>query len=510
MTNVQGSQSADHRLPVSVRLRPLFPDARFVNCDDLRVRDITERSGECTHHGTFAVISGAKHDGARFIPDAVAHGATSLLAERPQSDFPGPQCLVSDVREAYARICAALSGNPSQAMRVVGVTGTNGKTTVTWLIRAMLRRAGHRCGLLGTIEYDDGYRAEASSLTTPDSNTFHRFLSRMASRETRYAAVEMSSHALHQGRIAGTQLAAAVVTNITRDHFDYHQTFDHYQTAKARILELLPAGGIAVLNRDDPGSWGLSDRVASSREFIDFSLREHAAVTGRLISEGLSGTRFRLTIGEDSVVCDSPLVGRHNLENCLAAAAVCSRFGVSLAEMSAVIREFTGAPGRLERIACGQRFEVFVDYAHTDDALRRCVQALRSITPGRLICVFGAGGDRDRTKRPLLGRAAQFADVPIVTSDNPRSEPPDQIVAEILQGCSPEGAQPLVELDRARAIRLAVRLAQPGDSVLIAGKGHEAEQIFRNHRIVFDDRREARHAILEHLADDITSRRIGA
>jgi UDP-N-acetylmuramoyl-L-alanyl-D-glutamate--2,6-diaminopimelate ligase len=494
----------------AVRLRALFSEAAFFGASDIEVVDAAERSDACRPGSLFAAIPGTKYNGAEFLADAVRAGAAALLLEQPAPQFAVPQCVVPNVREAYARLCAALHGNPSRRMDVVGVTGTNGKTTVAWLIRAMLRQSGRPCGLLGTVEYDDGRHAEPASLTTPDARSFSQWLARMAASGTMHAAVELSSHALHQGRVAGTELAAAAVTNITHDHFDYHKTFAHYQSSKGRILELLRPGGVVALNRDDAGAWGLRERVPSSASAVAYSLKESADVWARIVSESLSGIQFRMSIHGETVFCETPLIGRHNVENCLAAAAVCASLGVSTGEVAAAIRDFRGAPGRLERVHCGQRFEVFVDYAHTDDALRRCLNSLRSVTPGRLICVFGAGGDRDRTKRPLLGRASQLADLPIVTSDNPRSEPPERIAADLLDGFDPSGPQPVVELDRARAIRRAMRLARPGDSVLIAGKGHENEQIFHDRRIPFDDRREARQALLELLAEHLTHRRIGA
>lgn len=496
--------------PDTVRLRALFPAAEFIHCDDIAVDGLTERSQDCQPGWVFAAIPGTKSDGAQFISDAVQRGAGGLLVPLPVPDVVVPQCVVTDVREAFARTCAAVQGFPSRKLQIAGVTGTNGKTTVTWMIRAILRHAGARCGLLGTVEYDDGFSIQPSSLTTPDSKSFAGWLASMDKQGTTHAAVELSSHSLHQGRVAGTELAAAVITNITQDHFDYHQNFQNYRASKARIVELLRPGAVLVLNRDDPGSWGVRDVVPENTRVVSFSLREAADVTARLISESSDRMRFRLSIGGESAFCDSSLIGRHNIENCLAAAAVCTSFGVSLADMAEALRSFRGAPGRLERISCGQRFEVFVDYAHTDDALRRCLQSLRSVTPGRVICVFGAGGDRDRLKRPLLGRAAQLADVPIVTSDNPRSEDPSRIADDILAGFVPEGSQPIIELDRVLAIRHAIRLARPGDSVLIAGKGHENEQIFRDCRIPFDDRHEARQALAEMLAQQSLIHRRGA
>lgn len=496
--------------PNAVRLRALLPDAEFQGCPDLNITDISERSDQCRPGGMFAAIPGTRCNGTEFISEALQHGAASVLAERPVPEAGVPTCIVPHVREAYARICAALCGHPSRVVQTVGITGTNGKTTVAWLIRAMLRQAGHRTGLLGTVEYDDGVTTEASTLTTPDSQLFSQWLARMARQGTTHAAVEFSSHALHQGRVAGTELAAAAITNITQDHFDYHQNFANYQSSKARIIELLKPGAAIVLNRDDPGCAALRAHCGASNRLLTFSWKEPAEISGRIVSESLNGSQFRLSIPGESTVCETSLIGRHNIENCLAAAAVCHALGVSLADISTAIHGFHGAPGRLERIRCGQRFEVFVDYAHTEDALRRCLASLRSVTPGRLVCVFGAGGDRDRTKRPLLGRASQLADLPIVTSDNPRSEDPGRIAADIVQGFLPTGPQPTVELDRALAIRRALRAARPGDSVLIAGKGHENEQIFREHCVPFDDRKEARQALIELLTPNSSSVRIGA
>ncbi len=494
----------------TVRLRTLFPAATFLNAEEISVSDFTERSQECRAGSLFAAIPGTKTDGTEFIGDAVSRGAAALLVNRPIPEAAVPQCIVTDVRDAFARLCGAAYGNPSRTLNVAGVTGTNGKTTVAWMIRAILQHADRRCGLLGTVDYDDGVQTEPSQLTTPDSKSFAEWLARMAANGATHAAVELSSHALHQNRVAGTELAAAVITNITQDHFDYHQNFTHYQVSKARIAQLLRPKTPLVLNLDDLGCWSVREFLPANVEIVSFSQREPADVTAQIISESLSGTNFRLSLHGASAVCESPLIGRHNIENGLAAAAACSVLGVSLPDIISALHDFRGAPGRLERITCGQRFEVFVDYAHTDDALRRCLQSLRSVTPGSVICVFGAGGDRDRTKRPLLGKASQLADVPIVTSDNPRTEIPSRIAEDIVAGFSVSGPPPRVELDRAAAIRLAMRLARPGDSVLIAGKGHENEQIFRDHRIPFDDRRIARLALFELLSDSAQIQRRGA
>ena len=483
--------------PVAVSLRRLFPQASFVGCANICVTDAFENSREVTPHSLFAVIHGTKTDGAEFIHEAISRGATGLLVSSPMTGVPIPQCVVSDVRTAYSRVCEALAGDPTRRLDVAGITGTNGKTTTTWIVRTMLERAGRSCGVLGTVEYSDGFATEPASLTTPDSRSLARWLHRMTSRGTTHAAIELSSHALHQGRAAGIELEAALITNITQDHFDYHQGYEPYRAAKQRVLETVRPGGLVALNADDPGSWSLREGVPDSASFVSYGLRPMADVAAQVREESMEGSRFRLSLHGTTVDCATTLIGRHNISNCVAAATIAFHLGLTPDEIVAGIEQFHCVPGRLERIQCGQPFEVFVDYAHTDDALRRCLQSLKSITPGRILCVFGAGGDRDRAKRPLLGRAALLADIAIVTSDNPRSENPLTIIEEIVDGMSASNAESIVQPDRAVAIQQALELARPGDSVLIAGKGHEGEQIIGGRHIPFDDRQVARGILSE-------------
>jgi UDP-N-acetylmuramoyl-L-alanyl-D-glutamate--2,6-diaminopimelate ligase len=308
--------------------------------------------------------------------------------------------------------------------------------------------------------------------------------------------MELSSHALHQGRAVGAQLRAAIVTNITRDHFDYHHHFEHYRSSKSQILDLVSSQGMVALNADDPGSWSLQSHISSDIPLVSFGCTLQCDVSAQILEESRMGTRFRLTVHGQSQECVIKLVGRHNVSNCLAAAAAVSHLGVSLDVIVAGLEQFRGVPGRLERIDCGQPFDVFVDYAHTDDALRRCLSSLRSLTAGRVVCVFGAGGDRDRSKRPLLGKAATAADVAIVTSDNPRSESPLEIIHDIVAGMAGGSVKPVIEPDREKAIAFALTTARAGDCVLIAGKGHEREQIIGRERLPFDDRAMTR-AILQ-------------
>jgi UDP-N-acetylmuramoyl-L-alanyl-D-glutamate--2,6-diaminopimelate ligase len=474
------------RVPVS--LRTLFPAASFVGCADIRATEATESSDKCGPHTVFAAIPGTRVDGASFAREAIARGASGLLVQRPLADVSVPQCVVPNVRKAYAELCSALAGSPSRSIKLVGVTGTNGKTTVAWLVRSILETSGHRTGLLGTIEYHNGVDCSPSPMTTPDSKTLVHWLANMVSHGTTHAALEVSSHALEQDRTAGTQFDVAVVTNITQDHFDYHGDAEHYRAAKSRLLDQLKPESLVVLNADDPGSAALAERAPAQSRCASYGLERPADLWATVLDESLRGTRFLLHRGGETVETRTSLVGRHNVSNCLAAAAAVEPFGISLKATKAGIEALRMVPGRLERVDCGQPFDVFVDYAHTADALSRCVGFLKRLGRGRVICLVGAGGDRDRTKRPMIGRAAAEADLAIITSDNPRSEDPEQIIREIVAGSEPGRHELIVEPDRAEAIRRALESAEPGDCVLVAGKGHEREQIVGNRRIPFVDR----------------------
>jgi UDP-N-acetylmuramoyl-L-alanyl-D-glutamate--2,6-diaminopimelate ligase len=474
------------RVPVS--LRTLLPAASFVGCADIRVTEATECSGQCGPHTLFAAIPGTHVDGTDFVDEAVRRGANSLLVQRPLPNVSIPQCVVPHVRKAFAELCTALAGSPSRHLSLAGVTGTNGKTTVTWLIRSILETSGRRTGLLGTIEYHDGIHWSPSKMTTPDSQSLAHWLSAMVEAGSTHAVLEVSSHALQQERTAGTEFDVAIVTNITHDHFDYHHDAESYRAAKARLLSHLKPQALVVLNADDEHSAALARRVAGDARVVNYGLERPARVWATILDESLRGSRFLLRRGTDSIEVTTALVGRHNVSNCLAAAASTERFGLSLAEVKAGIEGLRLVPGRMERVDCGQPFDIFVDYAHTEDALRRSIGFLKRLSHGRVLCVAGAGGDRDRTKRPRIGQALSQADVAIVTSDNPRSEDPEQIIREVLTGCSPKAHEPIVEPDRAEAIRRALGFAEPGDCVLVAGKGHEREQIIGNRRVPFVDR----------------------
>lgn len=480
--------TASASIPVSLRRQ--FPDASFVGCAEIVVTAATDRSGDCTPGCLFAALPGTNVHGRAFVAEAVQRGAAAILTDVPLPEIRACQCIVPDARAAYSELCHALVSYPSRRLGVAGVTGTNGKTTVTWMIRSILQSAGSKTGLAGTIEYSNGDERSAATLTTPEAGTLTRWLASARDCDCSHFALELSSHALEQGRVNGLLLDAAVVTNITQDHFDYHGGYDAYLAAKARIVRLLKRGGRLIVNADDPGSSSLIGLTPATANCLTFGIENDAAVRATQVEPTAAGSRFTVTHGIDAAEFETRLVGRHNVSNALAAIAAGVHFGLTLREMVAGISSLQEVPGRMQRIECGQPFRVVVDYAHTADALRRAIAALRETTPGRVICVFGAGGDRDRTKRPDMGRAAAEADVVVITSDNPRSEDPQAIIYDLLAGCVTSGIH--VDPDRERAIAWALQQAGDNDSVLIAGKGHERVQIIGRERNPFDDAAMAR------------------
>jgi len=464
--------------------------ARFHGTRDIRVSTCSNHSAACQPGDLFVAMLGAEQDGHDYVAEAVAHGASAVLAEewRPGSDV--PFCIVEDSREAWGQVCHALAGNPAARVPVVGVTGTNGKTTTSCLIASILYCAGELPALAGTLGYCDGRRTLPAPLTTPPAPLIADWLARSESQGATHAVLEVSSHALAQRRTAGFEFDVACVTNVRRDHLDFHGTLANYKAAKARIFDQLRDGGVAVLNLDD----------AVCREYLGmltgpvltYGMKSAAEVTANVIERHRSEQTFLLTAGNDSVPVRTAIIGDHHVANCLAAATVGLVYGIDLDVIVRGLERITTMPGRLERIECGQPFSVFVDYAHTPDALTRVLATLREVCTGRLICVFGAGGDRDRAKRPLMGKAVEAgADLAIITDDNPRGERPAKIAGQIVRGFQ-RPQQAVVIHDRTTAIHTALAAADPGDCVLIAGKGHESVQIVGSRRHPFDDRDVAR------------------
>ncbi len=480
----------------SVSLKKLCPGARFFGATDIEVTAVAADSRAVTPGDLFAALVGNQTDGHNHIDEAVLLGASAVLAERLVPTDGRPLCVVPDSRVAFARVCQALADYPSRRLKVIGVTGTNGKTSTSWLIRSILEAAGHRTGLLGTLEYSDGEESEAAELTTPPAPVLAHWLERMENAGCSHAVMEVSSHALAQGRVEGIDFNAVCVTNVQRDHLDFHNTLANYRRAKARIFQHLSTEGFAVLNADDPISAGFAE--LSPGPTLTVGMDQPAEVSAQIIERFRSEQTFLLCAGNDTIPVRTRTIGDHHVANCLMAAAVGLVYGVDLADIARGLEQADPIPGRMERIECGQSFGVFVDFAHTPDALQSTLQSLREVTEGRLICVFGAGGERDREKRPLMGRAVEDgADVAIVTDDNPRNENPDRIQRDILRGFQwPAAVQTFA--DRAEAIGHALSLAEAGDSVLIAGKGHEEYQQLRDRRTWFDDRHVARQWLYDH------------
>ena len=480
-----------------VRLRDVLPEADAVGAGSVTF-DAVERDSRRVQPGDlFVAIQGPDHDGLGFVSQAIERGCVAVIADRhAETPLGVPLIVVPDAREAYGRICHAIAGQPSRQLKIVGVTGTNGKTTTSCLIASILNAAGFPTGLIGTLGVFDGEEFGPSNLTTPPADELARWLGRMATNGCSHAVMEISSHGLDQKRTAGIELDAACITNVRRDHLDYHQSIDDYRRTKSQIFPLLTGEGFAVLNVDDPTTAGYLPQLTGP--VLTVGMNSNAELMAVEVERFVSEHTFLLTAGSETMPVRTKMIGTHHVYNCLVAAAVGLAYGIDLPTIVRGLENLEHVPGRLERIECGQPFAVFVDFAHTPDALSGSLNTLREVVDGRIFCVFGAGGNRDQEKRPLMGRAVeQAADVAILTSDNPRNEPADQIVRDMLDGFhQPSNAR--VMLDRAEAIGWALGQAQPGDCVLIAGKGHENYQIIGDRRIPFDDRDVAKSWLFEY------------
>ncbi|MHC4992331.1 MAG: UDP-N-acetylmuramoyl-L-alanyl-D-glutamate--2,6-diaminopimelate ligase [Planctomycetota bacterium] len=469
------------------------------------VGGITEDSRRVGDGDVFIARPGVTDDGRRYVADALRRGATAVLAASELDPSPAATILMPapgvDIAVAGALLAERFHGDPSRVLKLVGITGTNGKTTTAWLIRQLLQKADLRCGLIGTVTMHDGLRRSAALLTTPPATELSSLLRRMVDNRCAAAVMEVSSHALHQRRTAGLAFEVAVFTNLSGDHLDYHGTEDAYADAKAMLFEQLEPGGRAVINTADPAAGRMVRRCRGHviRCNVDDPRTDcHALIRG----VGLDGTDVSLRGPWGESTLRLPLLGAYNVANALQAAAVGHSVGLSASQIESGLARCTPPPGRLEPVT-GQAepFTVLVDYAHTDDALDNALGALRPLVtpPGRLRVVFGCGGDRDRSKRPRMAQAAwRHADEVIVTSDNPRTEDPDAIIDEVMAGVPRDRAsRTLREADREAAIRSAVARCDAGDVVLIAGKGHEDYQIIGTTRRPLDDRVIARAALTE-------------
>ncbi len=485
----------------------LSPDQR-----ERQVADISHDSRTVQPGSLFVAVRGFHSDGHRFIAQAISRGAAAVVAEAEDTDASAagvPQIIVDDSRKALALLAGFFYGYPSRKLSLIGVTGTNGKTTTTYLVKSIIEAAGSVSGLIGTIEYRIGDRRTPAPNTTPESLELQRFLGEAVAAGARYCVMEVSSHALELGRTEGCVFAVAAFTNLTQDHLDFHRTMDAYFQAKLRLFTGLGREQHAVVNLDDEHA---ADIVTGTRAMvITTGMSRRAAVRpAGEIRHGIEGLAFDAETPRGIVSVHSPLVGRHNVYNILTAIGIAIALGMSTRAIEEGICAMKAVPGRLEKVEAGQPFGVAVDYAHTEDALVRLLDAVGEIVRNRIITVFGCGGDRDRTKRPRMGSAAlRGSDIVIVTSDNPRTEHPDGILSEIEAGMSEgvrvsspgdlattSGRTPyLIIPDRRQAISAAISLAQPGDMVVLAGKGHEDYQIVGAAKIHFDDREVAREEI---------------
>ena len=484
--------------------------------DSLLIPALAYHSQEVTPGGIFVALKGLRTDGHRFLPRALERGARVVVTEQEPPNLPGVTVVkVPQARLALAHLSAAFYDHPSRELVLVGITGTNGKTSTTYLLEAILAAAGHRVGVVGTVNYRVGQHTWPAPVTTPESLDLQRLLRDMRLRGVSHVALEVSSHALDLRRVDRATFAAGVFTNLSQDHLDYHLDLDDYFAAKARLFsEVLANGGaprgLAVLNLDDPRGLKLLAQVQAPS--LTYGCHPDSQVRPVYYRFRQDGLQARFLTPEGEVEINSPLVGPFNLANILAAAATALGLGVSLEAVAQGIAALKGVPGRLERFGPAAGPSIFVDYAHTPAALTQALGALQTLDFNRLLTVFGCGGDRDRTKRPLMGRAAGAAShLAVATSDNPRTEVPLAIIGQIEPGLKAAGLARLTEAaarrgepgylvvpDRGQAIRLAVELASPGDEVLVAGKGHEDYQIWGTERRHFDDREEVAAAIKEY------------
>jgi UDP-N-acetylmuramoyl-L-alanyl-D-glutamate--2,6-diaminopimelate ligase len=447
----------------------------------------------------FFAFPGARVDGREFAAQAMAKGASAVVSELPQPEgFDSPWIQVKHGRHALALAARAFYGNLDRTIALTGITGTNGKTTTGFLIDSILRAAGKTTALIGTIEYRLGSEVLPAANTTPESLDMHRLLARLDSIGGTHATMEVSSHALALGRVYGLDFHTAVFTNLTRDHLDFHRTMEDYFAAKRLLFAGSggPAPRYAVINRDDEWGRKLEGGARGQSEVLWYGFSADARLKPRHIHSSLNGLRFEVAHDKVRFEIRSPLIGKINVYNILAACGAGMTYQLPPEIIARGIAACAGVPGRFERVDEGQPFAVVVDYSHTDDALKNAISVARNLNPKRIVTVFGCGGDRDRTKRPIMGQiAAELSDLVIVTSDNPRSEDPLQIINDVMVGVRRADTKTIVEPDRAAAIRKAIEQANAGDLVLIAGKGHETCQIFRDRTIHFDDRELAREVL---------------
>lgn len=470
------------------RLLKEISPVEVLGSKDVEITSITSNSKLVAPGALFVARRGSTFDGNRFIPEAISSGAVAVLSDVFDPSLTVTQLIVNDVAVVEAQIAIAFWQNPSKELIMVGITGTSGKTTTSYIVRHLFSTLGINSGLIGTVVYITGDHQCEASHTTPDVITTQRLLREIVKSGSRACVMEVSSHALSQGRIAGIDFDIAIFTNLTHEHLDYHKTMEAYADAKNPLFRTLGTGSkkeaVAILNAQDPWMERIAKGMQQKR--ITYAIEGAADVVASSLNLMASSTTFVMTYAGRTVPVITPLVGRYNVANTLAASAALLSRGYSLEEIAEGLKSVSPPPGRLQRVGNALGLTIYVDYAHKEDALRKVLPALRESTKGRLITVFGCGGDRDREKRPLMAHAVEeLSDFAIVTSDNPRSEDPLSIIQEICKGFTHTNYTVLP--DRKEAIDKAVHLASPDDVILIAGKGHEKYQIFAHETVPFDD-----------------------
>src|SRR5438067_12550102 len=476
-----------------------IPIRHVIGTLDRTVESIAYDSRRVQRNGLFVALRGEKADGHEFIGAAIEKGASVIVTER-EEQHPRVTCLlVENTRNALADLSANFYGHPARKLRLAAVTGTNGKTTTTFLIKHICEKAGLRCGLIGTVRYEIGERILPAIRTTPESLDLQELLAQIANAGCKAAAMEVSSHALAQERTRGLQWNVAVFTNLTQDHLDFHGTMENYFDSKIKLFTQLAdqpkkRNPVAVVNIDDRYGEQLLGKIDKKIPIVTYGMGARADFRASNYRMEFGGTSFQLDARGKSYFVRVPLIGRFNVANSLAALAAANALGVTLRAAVLSLGKTPQVPGRLEAVPAKRQFQIYVDYAHTPDALLNVLKTLRELEPRRLIVVFGCGCDRDRQKRPLMGSIVdQNADYAIITSDNPRKEDPEAIIAEVEKGFRGNHHEKVA--DRTAAIARAIEIAQPRDVVLIAGKGHENYQEFLDHTVPFDDIQVARRAL---------------
>jgi UDP-N-acetylmuramoyl-L-alanyl-D-glutamate--2,6-diaminopimelate ligase len=476
-----------------------IPVREIIGPVDRAVESIAYDSRRVQRNGLFVALRGEKSDGHDFIGQAIEKGATVIVAERAEKSSRATSVVVDDTRVALADLAAKFFNFPARKLKLAAATGTNGKTTTTFLIKHICEKAGLRCGLLGTVRYEIGERVLPATRTTPESLDLQELLAQIKDAGCKAAAMEVSSHALAQERTRGIEWDVAVFTNLTQDHLDYHGTMENYFAAKAKLFEQLAnqekkKKPVAVINVDDRYGQKLIEKIDKKISVVRYGMGSLADFRASNYRMEFGGTSYQLDARGKSYLVRVPLIGRFNVANSIAALAAANALGIGLREAVLSLAKSPQVPGRLEMVPAKRQFQVFVDYAHTPDALLNVIKTLRELGPRRLLVVFGCGGNRDREKRSLMGQVVdQNADYALITSDNPRKEDPEKIIADVEKGFRGNHFEKIT--DRAAAISRAVELAQPRDIVLIAGKGHENYQEFADHTVPFEDIQVARRAI---------------